>query len=160
MTTPESALDYDHKQHGRMHYLLYGVAVMMAIVGAAMRSQPDMMRLALVIAATLVVVNVTFHWLRVVGEANRLVVRFGPLPLMRRNIPYADILEVQPARSRVLDGWGIHWGPGGWIWNIWGFDCVALTMTRGRKLRIGTDEPEKLAEFLRSKIARGPDVPA
>ncbi len=143
-----------------MHYLLYGVAALMALVGAAMGSQPKTMALAWAIAATLAAVCTSFHWLRVRSNADELEVRFGPLPYWGRDIPFAEILEVRPARSRVIDGWGIHWGPGGWIWNIWGFDCVELALTRGRKLRIGTDEPEKLAEFLRSKIVREPDAPA
>lgn len=142
-----------------MHYLLYGIAVLMAVVGAAMRSQPQNMTLAWAIAATLAAVCTSFHWLRVRSNGDDLEVRFGPLPLLRRHIRFADILEVRPARSRVLDGWGIHWGPGGWIWNIWGFDCVELTLARGRKLRIGTDEPEKLTEFVRSRIAAKPEGP-
>ena len=56
-------------------------------------------------------------------------------------------------RSRVLDGWGIHWLPvRGWIYNVSGFDCVAITTRRGR-LRVGTDDPGGLATFLQRKIA-------
>jgi hypothetical protein len=49
-------------------------------------------------------------------------------------------------------GWGIHWNPwGGWVWNIWGFDCVVLQLNRGM-FRVGTDDPDGLVEFLRRRI--------
>ncbi len=34
---------------------------------------------------------------------------------------------------------------GGWTWNLWGFDCVDVYLTRWRKLRIGTEAPIELA---------------
>ena len=43
---------------------------------------------------------------------------------------------------------------GGWTWNLWGFDCVDVYLTRGRKLRIGTDDPIALAAFLQQLTAR------
>jgi hypothetical protein len=93
--------------------------------------------------------------LTVEDEGDRLVVRFGPLPLFRRSILYDDILEVEQSRTTFLDGWGIHWSPwGGWVWNVWGYDCVVLRLKRG-KLKIGTDDAEKLAGFVKSRISSG-----
>ena len=40
---------------------------------------------------------------------------------------------------------------GGWVWNIWGRDCVVLQL-RKDILRVGTDDAEKLARFLEEKI--------
>jgi hypothetical protein len=72
--------------------------------------------------------------------------------LFRRRIPYDVILEVETGRTTFLEGWGIHWSPwGGWVWNIWGYDCVLLRLKRG-KLKIGTDDAEGLAEFVSSRI--------
>ncbi len=86
-------------------------------------------------------------------EGDRLGVRFGPFPLFRRRIPYDDILEVETGRTIFLEGWGIHWSPwGGWVWNIRGCHCVVLRLKRG-KLKIGTDDAEGLADFLRSQIS-------
>jgi hypothetical protein len=39
---------------------------------------------------------------------------------------------------------------GGWVWNIWGYDCVVIRMKRGT-LRVGTDDADGLVEFLRSR---------
>ncbi len=52
----------------------------------------------------------------------------------------------------MIDGWGIHYILGrGWTYNLWGFGCVKLTL--GKKvIRVGTDDVENLAQFLRGKV--------
>ena len=62
------------------------------------------------------------------------------------------IESVEPGRSSLLDGWGIHYFPGrGWTYNLWGFDCVVLRMKK-KTLRVGTDDPDGLLEFLQSRV--------
>ena len=66
-----------------------------------------------------------------------------------------DIEKVEVGRTMILDGWGIHYSVrGGWVWNLWGRDCVALRLKNGGVLRIGTDDASNLAGFLEGKIAR------
>jgi hypothetical protein len=79
----------------------------------------------------------------------------GPLPVIRKRIRYADITGVEVGRTRIIDGWGVHYMPSrGWTYNIWGFGCVKLTL--GRKvIRVGTDDVEGLAEVVREKTGRG-----
>jgi hypothetical protein len=78
----------------------------------------------------------------------RLALRFGPLPVLRKTIRYAEITGVEIGRTTILDGWGVHYMPGrGWTYSIWGFTCVKLTL--GRKvMRVGTDDAEGLVKFL------------
>jgi len=40
---------------------------------------------------------------------------------------------------------------GGWVWNLWGRDCVVLQLRKGI-LGVGTDDAENLADFLNQKI--------
>ena len=54
----------------------------------------------------------------------------------------------------LLEGWGIHWTPGrGWTYNIWGYDCVKLSLDRGT-IRVGSDDVENLVSFLRERIGQ------
>lgn len=93
-----------------------------------------------------------FHHLTVVVQGEVLAVRFGPIPLFRRTVRYADIEKVEVGRTLILDGWGIHLSfRGGWVWNLWGRDCVVVHLTNG-VLRIGTNDDEKLAGFPDGKI--------
>jgi hypothetical protein len=51
----------------------------------------------------------------------------------------------------ILDGWGIHMSiRGGWVWNLWGRDCVVVHLKKGT-LRIGTDDAANLEVFLQGK---------
>lgn len=87
-------------------------------------------------------------------EPDHLNVRFGPLPWGGTRVRYDRIRSVARARSSWIDGWGIHWVPRrGWTFNLWGFDCVEIETERGR-VRIGTDDPDGLAQHLLQRSAR------
>ena len=94
-----------------------------------------------------------FGSLTIRDEGECLALRFGPLPVIRKGIRYADIAGGRAGRTdhRRL---GNPLLPGrGWTYNLWGFGCVKLTL--GRKvIRVGTDDAENLVEFLRGKVAR------
>jgi hypothetical protein len=63
-------------------------------------------------------------------------------------------VKVEVGRTLILDGWGIHYSiQGGWVWNLWGRDCVVVHIKKGGVLQIGTATAEKLALFLEGKIA-------
>jgi hypothetical protein len=96
-----------------------------------------------------------FHHLSVADQGDVLAIRFGPVPLFRRTVRYAEIEKVEVGRTLILEGWGIHHSiRGGQVWNLWGRDCVVVHMTNGGVLRIGTDDASNLARFLEGKIAQ------
>ena len=142
---------YDHTQHGRWHYLLFAFALA-GLAGTWLASSvPPVEIILLVIAAIFAVCGLVFGSLTICDEGDRLALHFGPLPLLRKTIRYADITAVEIGRTSIIDGWGMHYMPGrGWTYNLWGFDCVKLTL--GQKIiRIGTDDAENLAKFLRER---------
>jgi len=146
--------EYEHTQWAPMCWIMLLPALAILFV-VGMLSGDGNVVLPLFIAGTLVTaIAFSFRSLRVVDEGDVLAVRFGPLPLFRKRIPYDQVIAAERDQSAVIDGWGIHWVPGrGWTYNLWGFDCVRLTLTRGRTLRIGTDDPDGLARFLAKKCA-------
>jgi hypothetical protein len=92
-----------------------------------------------------------FHSLTVADEGDRLSVRFGPLGLFKTSISYDEIRDAEIGRTWIIEGWGIHRlvGRRGWVWNIWGRDCVVIH--HRSTMRLGTNEPEELLAFLKSK---------
>ena len=55
-------------------------------------------------------------------------------------------------RTVLLESWGVHMSPrGGWVWNIWGRDCVVINLETST-LRLGTDDATNLEAFLRQRI--------
>ena len=144
-------MTYNHIQHGRWHYILL-VFALATVAGAWLaRSQPPLVPILMAIAAVFAFCGLIFGSLAISDEGDRLALHFGPLPLLFKRVRYADITAVEIDRTSVIDGWGIHYIPGrGWTYNLWGFDCVKLML--GRKIiRVGTDDAENLAKFLRER---------
>ena len=142
---------YDHTQYAPMYWLILVPAFAMA--GAAYFSLRDAEFVYLqVMSGFLFAVGFSFRWLRVVDEGAHLALRYGPLPIFRRRIAFADIADARRSTSSFIDGWGIHWVPGrGWTFNLWGFDCVLVTLQDGRTMRIGTDDADGLSHFLQQR---------
>ncbi|MEN6449871.1 MAG: hypothetical protein ABFC96_05205 [Thermoguttaceae bacterium] len=145
-------MQYEHTQTGWWHRIFLAIAAVLVLGALLARGEPASAWVALSIAAVFLLCALVFGSLTVRGGVDAIALRYGPLPLFRKRIRYRDITAVEPARSSVIDGWGIHYIPGrGWTYNLWGFGCVKLTLGK-RVIRVGTDDVERLAEFLRTKI--------
>ncbi len=90
-----------------------------------------------------------FGSLTVSVEGNELCWCFGP-GVPRFRLPLAEITEARAVTTSWQDGWGIHGSRFGTLYNVAGFEAVALTLRSGRHLALGTDEPDRLLEVLRS----------
>ena len=146
---------YDHTQHGRLHLILIGVAVLLLALGVPQANVEPAIAGGLFLAATFsVALAAMFATLRVTEESDHIRVAFGPLALFARRVRFADIKDARTSRSSLIDGWGIHWIMGrGWTWNVWGFECVMIEFHGGRTLRLGTDDSQALAELLRERAS-------
>ena len=156
-------MPYNHTQHGLWHYLLliFSAATLVTlwltrreVGGWLIHRELAVLNLLVVIAAVFAFYGLMFGSLTIRDKGDFLSLRFGPLPVLRKTIRYTDITGVEIGRTNIIDGWGIHFMPGrGWTYNIWGFDCVKVTL--GRKIiRVGTDDTEELAKVIREKMGR------
>jgi hypothetical protein len=149
--------EYDHVQYAPLYWLMLAPAFFLMWAAIVLANSNEEALALLAVSALIGLVAYSMHHMRVYDDGDALVLRYGPIPLFRKRTLYGRIAAVERDRSNVLDGWGIHWVPGrGWTYNLWGFDCVRLTLTNGRTVRIGTDDPEGLAEFLNRKRSAPP----
>ena len=143
---------YDHTQAGPwfLILLIVGIAHFVASFFAA----DVVVQMILVVGGALMCFFAfCFRQLTIRDEGQELLICFGPLPLFRRRVRYAEIEAVKRSRTSWLDGWGIHLSPGGgWTWNMWGFDCVDVYINGRRKLRIGTDDADALVQFIETRL--------
>ena len=138
---------YDHTQRAPLG-LLMGTASLCTLVLGLGQDDETARVLLLALAIVFAAIVAMFSQLSVREEPDRLRVRFGPLPWCGTDVRYEGVRALRRARSRLIDGWGIHWLPGrGWTYNLWGFDCVELQTPRGI-VRIGTDDPDGLVQHL------------
>ena len=145
-------VNYTHTQKAPLHLILHALAF--AFIAAGLFFPADFAALIGLWtgAAVIVLFANMFRELTVADEGNRLAIRYGPIPLFFKTIEYSEIRAVERDRTALVDGWGIHWVPGrGWTYNLWGFDCVKLDVN-GKTIRVGSDDADKLVEFLRSQI--------
>lgn len=148
---PDS-LTYHHIQRAPWYVLFYVLFVIFCAVGWTARHDPVVSVVMPAVGLLMLVVIPCFHHLTVADKGDHLEICFGPLPLFRKRIMYENIRQVEIGRTMLLEGWGIHMSlRGGMVWNIWGRDCVVV-YHRGIT-RIGTDDGQNLARFLKSKMS-------
>jgi len=92
----------------------------------------------------------------------RLEVKVGPealeinfRPFATRRISYKDILSVETKTYRPIwdyGGYGVRWAPGrGIAYNVSGNRGVLLRLSDGKRILIGSGQPEALADAIRKK---------
>jgi hypothetical protein len=147
---------YERTQRAPLHYILWAVGAALLIGAWQSRAEPVAVIVLVAAAVAMLLAAQMFASLTVRDEGDFLALRYGPLPVFRKRIRYADITHVEPGRTSIIDGWGIHYLPGrGTTYNLWGFGCVKLSLGR-KTIRIGSDDVDNLTEFLRGKIGAGP----
>jgi hypothetical protein len=155
MTTETTTPGYSHTQNAPLCLLIYTLAVVFLALGWLFQDIPPIQWLYPPIGLMMLVIAASLHHLTVAVQGEVLAIRFGPVPLFRRTVRYAEIGSVVIGRTLLLDGWGIHLSVrGGWVWNVWGRTCVVIRFKNGGTLRIGTDDAENLARSLEVKIAQ------
>jgi hypothetical protein len=132
--------------------ILYALGVVQLAAAWVSRSNSAASIILSFCAVVMILAGLCVGYLIVRDEGDFLALRFGPLPIFRRLIAFSKITAVEPSRSTVFDGWGIHYIPGrGMTYNLWGFDCVKMRVDN-RTIRVGTDDVQGLVRFLKEKV--------
>jgi len=141
---------YRHTQVSRATVGAMGIAF-----GAAIWWSLRVPGLVPVAAAVLVgSVLVVFSTLTVAVRDQAMDVFFGPGGI-RRRIPLRYIREVRVVTTPWYSGWGMRLTPSGWLWNVSGLGGVEVQLYDGQRFRVGSDEPDKLAEALLHEMRGG-----
>jgi hypothetical protein len=147
--------DYRHVQFGWAIAVGTGLGALLALA-VTLTLSAEMLRdtwwLVAALFAVLGAAWALFASLAVEVDAREVRVRFG-IGLIRKTIAIADILRADVVRTRIWWGWGLHWTPAGWLYNVAGRDAVRLELRRERALMIGSDEAGRLKEAIDTRIA-------
>lgn len=141
---------YHHTQAGTLMRVLFGLIGAGIFVGAGLAGE---WAIAAGFAALMIAVLLLFHDLHVDVEAERIRLRFG-IGLLRKSVPLADVKACRRVRNNPLYGWGIRYIGRGWLYNVSGLDAVELDLASGKRLRIGTDDPEGLEKAINARLHR------
>lgn len=146
-------MTYQHTQRAPLGHLVMLVAIVMGVAAWFAREEAAAAVALYISAGVCLLLSQMFQTLTITDGGDFLGVRFGPISIFQQQIQYVDITAVEVDCSSWIDGWGIHWLPGrGTTWNLWGFGCVKLTVN-GKTMRIGSDDAQQLAAFVRERIS-------
>lgn len=138
-------IHYRHTQAGFLLIMIIGVAIVaLGMVSAVYGANPVTMVVSLVLLAALL----AFRTLTVEIDDELLRMHFGG-KLFRKSIPLRDVDSVRVVKTPWFYGWGLKWSPHGWVYRVSGLMTVEVRLKNGRRYRIGSDEPEKLAGAIR-----------
>jgi hypothetical protein len=92
-----------------------------------------------------------FATLTVQVSDQAITLRFG-IGLIRKSFLLKEVQAYRAVRNPWYYAWGIHAIPGGWIFNVSGWEAIELEMKNGKKYRIGTDDVQGLANAVESHV--------
>jgi hypothetical protein len=132
---------YRHTQTGYVSIAAVGAAL--AIVGIQARILGTLKVFA-GISVPLIGVGVIFsrQTIEITGSVLRSYFGFG---WPSKEVRLDQIESAVPVRNSWWYGWGIRWTPHGWLYNVSGLDAVEIVLRDGKRFRLGTDEPGRLA---------------
>ena len=138
---------YEHTQSGTV------IIVSVAVVFLFFLMLATVIPLVIIAPALLLVFALLFRSLTVEISDTDLLWYFG-WGWPRRSVPLAEIVSAEPIRISFWNGWGVHYTPRGWLYNVSGLRAVAIKLRNGKQFCLGTDEPEELAAQLRTRNSK------
>ena len=138
--------EYRHTQFGTVVAAGTALGLAVAVATTLMLSAATLAAawwLVVALFAIIIAAFCLFATLTVEVDDREVRVRFG-IGLFRKTVPVADILRCELVRTRIRWGWGLHWTPSGWLYNVSGRDAVRLEIARDRAVIIGSDEAPAL----------------
>jgi len=140
-------MPYRHTQRGTLTIL---VCLVFAAIDAAIMWTSGQWQLAAVLILVLAVAFL-FSSLTVEVSENELRWHFGP-GFWSYRLPLSEIQAAAPVRNNWWNGFGIRIGPHFRLYNVSGLDAVELQLKSSAIRRIGTDDPQGLAQALKLSL--------
>ncbi|MBP8604605.1 MAG: hypothetical protein KBI46_02015 [Phycisphaerae bacterium] len=149
-------LKYQHTQRGGLSFYLvlivftglYAVLIIEAVNGRLQHDDKIALAICPLLGGYIILM---LSGLTVTINDERIRIQFGP-GVFWKTYPVNKIADCRPVRNCWWWGWGIRWYIRGWLYNISGLDGVEITFKNGKKVRIGTDQPQSLADAINKAI--------
>jgi hypothetical protein len=136
--------EYKHTQIGYLLLILYSAVILfISYLSIATGFSPFALAGLIIILVALGL----FATLTVAVDGQMIKLRFG-LGVIRKAFLLKEIEAYRVVENPWYYGWGIRFTPRGWLFNVSGFSAIELQMKNGKLFRIGTDDPEGLAQAI------------
>ncbi len=138
-------VNYKHTQTGILTLILMPI-IALVIIGVA--SIEGWSWIPILVLGVITIVAILFGKLTIEVRDGWLQFWFGP-GFIRQKFFLSEVVEAVALKNPWYYGWGIHWTPQGWLFNVSGFDAVEITLASGKHFKIGTDQPQTLEAVIR-----------
>lgn len=139
---------YRHTQRSYFCLPVFAVVATIFFAVAWTMPEPQWLRvLFFVLAPLMLALGFVFSSLTIIIDTRTISWHFG-LGFWKKSISRSAIVKVHAVKTNWWDGWGIRITPTGWLYNVSGFDAVAITTQQDRTVLIGTDEPDAVIAAL------------
>lgn len=93
--------------------------------------------------------------LTVLVQETRIVMHLGIAGLLRKAVPFDAVASLESVRYRPVvefGGWGVRSWSKKQAWTARGNRAVLIGLGEGRRLYVGSDNPERLEKAMRSAM--------
>ena len=144
--------EYKHTQIGYLLLVLYSAVILfISYLNIVTGFSP----FALAGLIIMLIAIGLFATLTVAVDEQMIKLQFG-LGVIRKVFLLKDIEAYRVVENPWYYGWGIRFTPRGWLFNVSGFSAIELQMKSGKRYRIGTDDPEGLAQAVGEALNDAP----
>jgi hypothetical protein len=138
---------YERTQVGWVVICVVCIALRVVAIKIRNESSPNW-QISVAVELLLLLTLAVFYKLTIKIDNHVLRISFGA-GVVGKTVQLTEIDTYEPVRIRWWYGWGIHLTPYGWLYNVSGWDAVAIKLRSGKKFAIGTAEPQALVEAIR-----------
>lgn len=100
-----------------------------------------------VLFGLLTLVGIAFSSMTIEVNESEINGYFGP-GVFRKSLPLEEVSRCKKVKNPIWMGFGIHAYGTGWIYNVSGLWSVEIELKGGAFIRLGTDEPNYLAQAI------------
>lgn len=146
---PDS-VHYRHTQPGYVTATA-GLAGLLITYGSAIAEEGGLTALSLALMGGFGGITALFASLTTEVTDQEFRFYFGP-GFWTHTFSLDKIRSVEVVRNPIWYGWGIRYTPSGWLYNVSGRSAVEVDLRSKGVIRVGTDEPEQLAQALTRRV--------
>lgn len=139
------------KQYGTLIIIVFSVVVVVGIVFLIF-DYDSILIISIIFALIPMISILLFYQLIIEISEEKIKIKLG-IGLIRKSIALKNIQQVIPVVNSGVAGWGYRILPEYTMFNVTGFKAIEIVLKGSkRKIRVGTDKPKELAEFINKKI--------
>ena len=146
-----------YTQFGTLSVIVMSSCLIFCIVTMIISGFNDLAPIGILsfVALIMIICLLIFYKLTIYIDETFIHFKLG-IGLIAKKYLISDIQSCKPVHNNPIYGIGIRKIPKGWLYNVTGLSAIELSFKNQKSIvRIGTNQPDKIAEVIRGMIKPG-----